>query len=181
MKSSRHGVIFNCFWRCFFSLVNFSYWSRFHINIIASPRVMKIFVYKRLTRNPVMGSSSVWVLLNIWRLGWVRDSKFGSNVSSEMLLNIAICQGYRLYHFWVIKRKLTGGRVKISPRPRKGLKLYMCFLINFPSGKVSHFFLSLFLINTTHIFANFKKCVWPTRFFLTKKATDEEKAEQKNT
>ena len=33
-----------------------------------------------------------------------------------MLLNAANCQGYRLYHFWVIKGKTTGG-VKLPPIP----------------------------------------------------------------
>ena len=32
-------------------------------------------------------------------------------------------QGYSFYHFWVIKGKLTGGRVKLPPPPRLGLNL----------------------------------------------------------
>ena len=39
----------------------------------------------------------------------VRDTKFGKNVSSEMLLNAAKCLGYNFYRFWVIKRKPTWG------------------------------------------------------------------------
>ena len=39
----------------------------------------------------------------------VRDTKFGKNVSNKMLLNVAKCQGYSFYRFWVIKRKPTGG------------------------------------------------------------------------
>ena len=34
------------------------------------------------------------VLPNIWRLEWVRDTKFGMDVSKKMLLNAAKCQGY---------------------------------------------------------------------------------------
>ena len=45
---------------------------------------------------------------NIWRLGPVRDTKFATNVSSEMLLNAAKYQGYSFYRFWVIKGKLMG-------------------------------------------------------------------------
>ena len=36
------------------------------------------------------------------------DTKFGTNVSNEKLLNAAKCQGYGFYPFWVIKRKPTG-------------------------------------------------------------------------
>ena len=52
-----------------------------------------------------------WVL-PIWRLGRVRDTKFGTDVPIEMLLNAAKCQGYIFYCFWVIKGKPTGKRIK---------------------------------------------------------------------
>ena len=89
------------FWHCRVSLVKFSYWYKFHVNITT---VMTIFVYKRLTRNLEIKNTPFWVLLNIWRLERVRDIKFGMNVFNKMLLNAAKCQGY-LYHFWVIKGK----------------------------------------------------------------------------
>ena len=38
----------------FVSLVNFIYWSKFHVNIITGSGVMTAFVYKGLTRNPEM-------------------------------------------------------------------------------------------------------------------------------
>ena len=115
---------------CF--LVKFSYWSNFHVNIITSSGVMAIFFYKGLTRNPEIGNTHVWVLPNIWRLEWVRDTKFGTNVSNEMLLNATKCQGYSFYRFWVIKEKPTGwGRVILPPPhspthplPRLGLTTY---------------------------------------------------------
>ena len=50
---------------------------------------MTISFYKGLTRNPEFWNTSVWVFLNIWRLGQVRDIKFGSSVSDKMLLNAA--------------------------------------------------------------------------------------------
>ena len=51
----------------------------------------------RLTRNPEIGN--VCVLPNIWRLGQVTDTKFGTNVSNKMLLNTAKCQNYSFYFF----------------------------------------------------------------------------------
>ena len=94
------------------------------LSLVTGPSLMSIsflvlelwqFLFiKGLTRIPEIGNTPVWVLLNIWRLGRVRNTKFGTNVSNKMLLNPAKCQGYS---FWVIKGKPTGGegRGKIAP------------------------------------------------------------------
>ena len=65
------------------SLVIFSYWSKFHVNIMTGSGVMTIFIYKGLTRNSEIGNTPIWVLPNIWRQGIVRDTKFGTNVSNK--------------------------------------------------------------------------------------------------
>ena len=75
---------------------------KFHVNIITGSGIMTIFFYKGLTRNPEMGNTHVWVLPNIWRLGWVMDTKLGTNVSNRMLLNAV---------------KFQGGGVKLPPPP----------------------------------------------------------------
>ena len=69
---------------------------------------LTVFFYKALTRNPEIANIHIWVLPNIWRLRLVRDTKFGTDVSNEMLLNAAKCQDYSFYRFWVIKGKPTG-------------------------------------------------------------------------
>ena len=110
-KWYRH--IFCC---CLVSLAKFSYWSKFHVNIITFSGVMTIFFYKRLIRNPEIGNTPVWVWPNIWRLGRVSDTKFVTNVSNEMLLNATKSQGYSysFCRFWVIKGKPTWD-VKLLP------------------------------------------------------------------
>ena len=102
------------FWRCFVFLVKFSYWSKFHVNIITGSGVMTIFFCKGLTRNPEIRYNPVWVLPNIWGQWEVRNTKFGTNVSNEMLPSAAKCQGYSFYRFWVIREKPTGS-VKLHP------------------------------------------------------------------
>ena len=62
---------------------------------------MTIFVYKGFTR---------YTEIVNWRLGWVRDTKFGTNVSDRKLLNAAKFQDYSFYRFWVIKWKPTRGQ-----------------------------------------------------------------------
>ena len=99
-----HDVIVK--WRYVF-LVKFSYWPKFHVNIITGFRVQKRFDWKSGNRK----YTPVWVFL--W---WVRDTKFAMNVSNEMLGNAVKCQACSFYRFWVIKGKPTrGGEVKISP------------------------------------------------------------------
>ena len=83
----------------FVFLVKFSCWSKFYVNIITGYGLMTIFFYKELTRNPEIGNTLVWILPNIWRLRRVRDTKFGTDVFNEMLLNATKCQGYSFYHF----------------------------------------------------------------------------------
>ena len=73
-------LFFFFFFRCcFVSYVDFSYWSKFHADIIIGSGVMKISFYKGLTRNPEIKNTAVWVLHNIYRLGlndvrcyWIR-------------------------------------------------------------------------------------------------------------
>ena len=103
-----HYVNVKIFWRCFVSLAEFSYWSRFHVHNITGSGIMTIFFYEGLTRNTEIGNTPVWVLPNIWGLGRVVDTKFGTNVSNRMLLNAAKFLGYSFYLFWVIQGKPTG-------------------------------------------------------------------------
>ena len=84
----------NFFWRCRIPLDNFSYWSKFHVSINTGSGVMTIIVYKGLTRNSKIGNTPIWVLLYTWRLGRIRVTKFGVNVSNEKSLNAEKCQGY---------------------------------------------------------------------------------------
>ena len=105
------------FSRCFVSLVKFSYWSKFHVNIITGSGIITIFFYKGLTRNPKIGNTLVWLLPNIGRLRQAMDTRFGTNVSNKILLNAGKFQGYSSYRFWVIKGKPTGEGVKFPPPP----------------------------------------------------------------
>ena len=77
-------------------------------------------------------SNSVRAVLEIfssvfrfWRLEWVRNTKFGTNVPNEILLNAVKCQNYSFHHFWVIRGEPTrvggGGGVKLPPPLRLGL------------------------------------------------------------
>ena len=112
------------FWRWFVSLVKFSYWSKFHVNIITSSGFMTIFFHKGLTRNPEIGNAPVWVLPNIWRLGKVMDTKFATNISNKILLHTAKFQGYNSYRFWVIKGKPTGAKIKPPTQARVKCEIF---------------------------------------------------------
>ena len=86
----------------FFDVVMFllsSYCSKCHVNIITGSAVMTMFVSKGLTKHLEIGNTPVCALSHIWRLGRVRDARFGANFLNKTLLNTAKCQGYNFYHF----------------------------------------------------------------------------------
>ena len=85
------------FWRCFISLVKFSYWSKFHISIITGSGIMTILFYKGLTKKPEIGNTPDWVLLSI---GGRLDAEFSTNVSNRIFLNAAKCQRLQLLPFF---------------------------------------------------------------------------------
>ena len=113
----RHDVIATFFWRCFVSLVKFSNWAKFHVNIITGSGVMTIFFNKWLIRNPEIENTLVWVLHNIWRLGRVRDTKFGRNIS--LVRNVTECCKMPSWPFLSYSEETNkweeGGGVKITP------------------------------------------------------------------
>ena len=76
----QNGIMINFFLMLFFSLAKLSYWSKCPVNIITGSEVMTISIYKGLTRNLEIGNTPVWFLPNIWRLGWVRNTKFGTSL-----------------------------------------------------------------------------------------------------
>ena len=64
----------------FVSLFKFSYWSKFHVNIITGSGIMTILFSKALTRNPEIG---------IPRLGFGQD------------LETVARYGYQIWHKWL--------------------------------------------------------------------------------
>ena len=51
-----HMESLSYFRRCFVSLVKFSYWYKFHVNIITGSGVLTILFHKELTRNLEIGN-----------------------------------------------------------------------------------------------------------------------------
>ena len=92
----RHNIIVKFIWRLHVSHVKFSYWSKFHVNIMNGSGVTTISHYKGLTRNPKIGNTTSWILPNTCGLGKVRDTKFGTDISNKKLLNTAKCYCYSL-------------------------------------------------------------------------------------
>ena len=110
-----NDVTVKFFSRCRVSFGKIIYWSLFHDNILAGSGVMKIFVFKGLRQKS--RNRKYLHLSNIWRLGYVRDIKFGENFSNKELFNAAKCQPYRFSHFWVSKGKPTWGIKLPLPHP----------------------------------------------------------------
>ena len=108
VKICWHDIIFDFFWRPFVSLINFSYWLNFHVNIITGFGVMTIFFFNGLTIYPEIGINTIWVLPNNWRLGQIKNTKFGINFLMKCYWMLQNVRGYNFYRFWVTKVKPTG-------------------------------------------------------------------------
>ena len=86
---------------------------------------MTISLYKGLTRNPEIGNTPVWVLPNIWRIGQVRQTKFGTNVSYKILQNFRVTA---FTVFELLRENQQDGEVThpalppYLPLPRLGLR-----------------------------------------------------------
>ena len=110
------------FWRCCISLVNFSYWSKFHVNIIpVFFRVMIIFFYKGLTRNPEIRNTPVCVLPNIWRL---RELGIPNLVLLFLIKCYWMLQKARVIHFNVSELLRENQSYTTPPRLRLTQKCY---------------------------------------------------------
>ena len=59
LKSLDMTPLLHFFKRFRVSLVNFSYWFKFYVNIMTGSGVRATFVYKGLTRNPEIGNTPV--------------------------------------------------------------------------------------------------------------------------
>ena len=105
----RHDIIIN-----FFNVaVCFSFQVSLHVNnscnIITGFRVVRIFVFKRLTRNLDIGKTPVWIypVSGDWgKLGIPNIARLFLINSYGMLQNPGLLQ---LLRFWVIKGKLKKG------------------------------------------------------------------------
>ena len=72
-----------------------------------------------MIRYPEIENTPVWVLPNIWRLGRLRNTKFGTKVSNKMLRNAAKFKAYSFYRFlsYYGKTNRWWGRGKITHSP----------------------------------------------------------------
>ena len=102
LRIFRHDVNVKLFWPFFLSIFNFSYWFKFHVNIITSSGLMTIFFYKGYTRNPETGIpppefcsisgdwSELWILtssqMSLMECYWMlRNSRFTTFTVLELL------------------------------------------------------------------------------------------------
>ena len=123
----------NFFWRCFVFLVEFSYLSKFHVNMIMVQELWQ-FVFIRdwpKIQKLEISPSEFCPISGDWGEKRIPNLSRTSLIRSYWMLQNA--RGCSFYRFWVIKGKPTGGgegRVKLPlPPPRLGLKLLLFHFI----------------------------------------------------
>ena len=71
---SQLGNITDILLHCCVLPVKFSYWYKFHVNVITGSGVIVIFIDKGFIRNLEIGNTSLWVLPNMGKFRKVRDN-----------------------------------------------------------------------------------------------------------
>ena len=107
------------FWHCLVSLVMFSYWSKFHVNIMTGLELWQFSFIKywpelwklEIPLSKFFPISGDWGELGIPNLAKL-------SLMNAKSLHVAKCQGYSFYRFWVIKGKSTGSKITLPPIPR---------------------------------------------------------------
>ena len=134
----RHDVNVNFFWLCFVSLVKFSYWSTFHVNIFTGSGIMTIFFYKGLTRNPEIEIPffEFCSVSGDWGKLWKLNLQQVSLIECYWML-----QNSRVTAFTVseLLRENQLGRVKLPPSPsppRLGLSNFLTENLNEICGDI---------------------------------------------
>lgn len=127
------------FWRHHVFLPKFRKWPKFHVNIIISSGLMTIFICKifmrELTRILETEKVIAWILLNMWRLEPVTDTKVGINVPNKYSFKVISLQVLQLLSdlgktnkfYMVLNTPLfEGGRRKVwiyQPPPPSQIKV----------------------------------------------------------
>ena len=110
------------FWRWCVSLVKFSYWSKFHVNIMTGSGVMTIFVYKELIRNPEIGiplSNFCSISVNCGELGIPNLARMSLIKSYWIILQNARVTAFTISE--LLRENQQGDEITVPP-PKLGLR-----------------------------------------------------------
>ena len=111
-----HDINVNFFWRCFVSLVKFSYWSKFHVNIITGFGIMAIFFYKGLTRNPEIGNPFEFCPISgDWDELWIPNLARMSLIECYWMLQNSRFTAFTV--FVLLWEHQMGGKITPPPPP----------------------------------------------------------------
>ena len=101
----------NFFWRFFVSLVKFSYWSKFHVNIITDSGIMTILFYKGLTGNTLYGFCPI---SGDWGELWIPNLAQMSLIECYWMLQNSRVTAFTVFEL-LRENQLGSGSVKLPP------------------------------------------------------------------
>ena len=93
-----------------------SYWSKFHVNIITGSRIMTIFFYKGLTRNPEIGNThEFFPISGDWGELWIPNLARMSLIECYWMLQNSRVTVFTVFE--LLRESQLGGGGKITPSP----------------------------------------------------------------
>ena len=135
-----HDVKDKYFSRCFVFLVKFSYWSKFHVNIITGSGIMTIFFYKGLTRNPEIGNtpSEFCPISGDWCKLWIPNLERMSLIECCWMLQNSRVTAFTVFEKLLRENYYEGDGVKLPhPSLRLGLRKGVVILYSKFAGEHS--------------------------------------------
>ena len=109
---SRHDVIVKVFWCGFVCLVKFSYWSKFHVNIINGFGIMTIFFYKERNwpeiRKSEIPTSEFCPLSGDWDKSWIANLAWMCLIECYWMLQNSRVTAFTIFE--LLRENQLGGR-----------------------------------------------------------------------
>ena len=117
----RNDVNVKMFWHCFVSLIKFSYWSKFHVNIFIGSEIMTIFFIRDWPeiRKLEIPTSKFCPISGDWDELWIPHLARMSLIECYWMLQNSRVTAFTV--FKLLRENQLGGKITPTP-PRLGLK-----------------------------------------------------------
>ena len=124
----RNDVNVKFFGPCLVSLVGYSYWSKFHVNIITGSGIMKIFFYKGLNTNREVGDTPEFCLISWdWCELWIPNLAGMSPIKYYRMLHISSVTAFTVFE--LLRENQLWGKITTPPLPHTSISVKLISML----------------------------------------------------